>query len=125
MKVLIIHNQLWAHYKAIIFNELQNIANQKTDFDLLVLQLASIEKSRVGLGDAALFQHKYRYQLLSEGILEDLSLKDRIIGILKTIKSYQPDLVNLTGYYDIASWIALIYCKLNGIKTVLIPFNLQ
>ncbi len=119
MKVLIIHNQLWAHYKAIIFNELQNIANQKTDFDLLVLQLASIEKSRVGLGDAALFQHKYKYQLLSEGILEDLSLKDRIIGILKTIKSYQPDLVNLTGYYDIASWIALIYCKLNGIKTVL------
>lgn len=119
MKVLIVHNQLWAHYKAIIFNELQLIANQNDDFDLLVLQLASIEKSRVGLGDAALFQHRYNYQLLSEGILEDLSLKDRIIGILKTIKTYQPDLVNLTGYYDVASWFALIYCKFKGIKTVL------
>lgn len=119
MKVLIVHNQLWAHYKAIIFNELQLIANQNDDFDLLVLQLASIEKSRIGLGDAALFQHRYKYHLLSEGILEDLSLKDRIIGIIKTIKSYQPDLVNLTGYYDVASWFALIYCKLKGIKTVL------
>jgi glycosyltransferase involved in cell wall biosynthesis len=119
MKVLIVHNQLWAHYKAIIFNELQIIADQNEQFDLLVLQLASVERSRVSLGDSGLFQHQYNYQLLSDGVLEDLTLKQRVIGIFKTLRTYRPDIVNLTGYYDVASWFVLVYCKLMGIKTVL------
>ncbi|MBB6004497.1 glycosyltransferase [Arcicella rosea] len=119
MKVLIVHNQLWAHYKAIIFNELQLISNQEKDFKLLVLQLARIEKSRLKFDDTSLFKHQYNYQLLHDGLLEDLSLKQRVVGILKTIQSYRPDVVNLTGYYDLASLIVLWYCKLKGIKTVL------
>lgn len=119
MKVLIVHNQLWAHYKAIIFNELQLIANQENDFELLVLQLAKIEKSRLKFDDTSLFQHQYRYELLHDGLLEELTLKQRILGILKTIQTFQPNIVNLTGYYDIASWFVLIYCKFKGIKTVL------
>lgn len=119
MKVLIVHNQLWAHYKAIVFNELQLISNQEKDFDLLVLQLARIEKSRLKFDDTSVFKHQYNYQLLHDGVLEDLSLKQRVLGILRTIQSYRPDIVNLTGYYDLASLIVLWYCKLTGIKTVL------
>ena len=119
MKILIVHNQLWAHYKAIVFNELQKIVSQNVQDSLLVVQLASIEKSRVNLGDLDNSIHQYPYQLLHEGTLEEVSLSDRIVGILKAIKTFKPDVVNLTGYYDFASWTVLLYCKLKGIKTIL------
>ena len=119
MKILIVHNQLWAHYKAIIFNELQKIISQNENDSLLVVQIASIEKSRKNLGDLDNSIHQYPYKLLQEGLLEDVSLSRRISGILKAIKQFKPDVINLTGYYDFASWCVLLYCKLKGIKTIL------
>jgi glycosyltransferase involved in cell wall biosynthesis len=119
MRILIVHNQLWAHYKAIVFNELQKIISTKKGGELLVVQIASIEKSRIELGDIDTSFHQYPYHLIHDGILEDISLKQRVLGILNQIKSFKPDIVNLTGYYDIASWIVLFYCKLKGIKTIL------
>ncbi len=119
MRVLIVHNQLWAHYKAIIFNELQKIISQNPDDKLLVVQIASIEKSRVNLGDSDLSIHQYPYLLLHEGTLEEVGLWEKISGIIKAIQDFKPSVVNLTGYYDLASWAVLFYCKINGIKTVL------
>ena len=119
MKILIVHNQLWAHYKAIIFNELQKIISHSQNDSLLVVQIASIEKSRKDLGDLDNSIHQYPYKLLHNGLLEEVSLTQRIKGILKAIKEFKPDVVNLTGYYDIASWTILFYCKFKGIKTIL------
>ena len=119
MRILIVHNQLWAHYKAIIFNELQKIINQNQHDSLLVVQISSIEKSRVDLGSLDNSIHQYPYKLLHEGTLEEVSLAKRVSGILKAIKNVKPDIVNLTGYYDLASWIVLGYCKMKGIKTIL------
>jgi glycosyltransferase involved in cell wall biosynthesis len=119
MKILIVHNQLWAHYKAIIFNELQKLIQQNSSDSLLVVQIASIEKSRVDLGDLDNSIHQYPYKLIHKGTLEEVSLKQRVSGIIKAIKEFKPEIVNLTGYYDFASWIVLGYCKLNGIKTIL------
>ena len=119
MRILIIHNQLWAHYKAIIFNELQKIVDTDEATELLVLQLAMVEKSRTALGQVDLSTHRYNYQLVHDGTLEEISLKERLIAMLKAVRKFKPDVVNLTGYYDIASWVILFYCKLLGIKTVL------
>jgi glycosyltransferase involved in cell wall biosynthesis len=119
MKILIVHNQLWAHYKAIIFNELQKIITENLNDSLLVVQIASIEKSRKDLGILDESIHQYPYKLLHRGLLEDISLTERIRGIIKAINEFKPDVVNLTGYYDIASWIVLLYCKIVGIKTIL------
>ena len=119
MKILIVHNQLWAHYKAIIFNELQKIINKNLTDSFLVVQISSVEKSRVNLGNSNTSIHQYPYKLLHEGTLEEVSIYQRITGILGTIKEFKPDVVNLTGYYDIASWAILLYCKLKGIKTIL------
>lgn len=119
MKILIVHNQLWAHYKAIIFNELQKIISQNESDSILVVQIAAVEKSRVNLGDLDNSIHQYPYKLLHEGTLEEVSLLSRISGILKAIKEFKPAVVNLTGYYDIASWTILFYCKFKGIKTIL------
>ena len=119
MRILIVHNQLWAHYKAIIFNELQKIISQNPADELLVVQIASVEKSRVNLGDSDLSIHQYPYKLLHEGTLEDFGVWERILGIVKAIRVFKPTLVNLTGYYDLASWVVLFYCKIKGIKTIL------
>jgi glycosyltransferase involved in cell wall biosynthesis len=119
MRILIVHNQLWAHYKAIVFNELQKIISIKKGDELLVVQIASIEKSRVEFGNFDTSFHQYPYHLIHDGILEDVSLTQRVLGILNQIKTFKPDVVNLTGYYDVASWIVLFYCKIKGIKTVL------
>lgn len=119
MKILIVHNQLWAHYKAIIFNELQKIISQSKTDSLLVVQIATVEKSRINLGDLDNSIHQYPYKLLHEGTLEEVSLFDRIFGVLREIKKFKPDVVNLTGYYDIATWAILFFCKLKGIKTIL------
>lgn len=119
MRILIVHNQLWAHYKAIIFNELQKIISQNPADELLVVQIASVEKSRVNLGDSDLMIHQYPYKLLHEGTLEEVGIWTRIVEIIKAIKAFKPDVVNLTGYYDLASWAILFYCKIKGIKTIL------
>ena len=119
MRILIVHNQLWAHYKAIVFNELQHIVSKSKNDALLVVQIASIEKSRKGLGDLDNSIHQYPYKLLHEGVLEEVGLKTRVLGILKAIQEFKPTVVNLTGYYDLASWIVLGYCKIKGIKLVL------
>ncbi len=119
MKILIVHNQLWAHYKAIIFNELQKLIEQNSDSELLVVQIASIEKSRLDLGKLDTSIHQYPYRLLHEGTLEEVGLWQKISGIHKAIAVFKPNIVNLTGYYDLASWAILFYCKLKGIKTIL------
>jgi glycosyltransferase involved in cell wall biosynthesis len=119
MRILIVHNQLWAHYKAITFNELQKIITQNSIDELLVVQFASVEKSRRNLGDSDLTIHQYPYRLLHEGTLEEVGLWTRVSGVLKAIREFNPSVVNLTGYYDIASWMILLYCKIKGIKTVL------
>lgn len=119
MKILIVHNQLWAHYKAIIFNELEKNISQHQKDSLLVVQIASIEKSRKNLGDLDDTIHQYPFKLLHNGLLEEVGLFQRISGILKAIQAFSPDVVNLTGYYDVASWVVLIYCKIRGIKTIL------
>ncbi|MCU0467074.1 MAG: glycosyltransferase family 4 protein [Arcicella sp.] len=119
MRILIVHNQLWAHYKAIIFNELQKIVTSKNNDELLVIQLASIEKSRLNLGNLDTTIHQYPYELIHDGVLEEVGLVQKIKGIIKSIKTFKPDIVNLTGYYDVASWVVLFYCRLKGIKMVL------
>ena len=119
MKILIVHNQLWAHYKAIIFNELQELIILNKEDSLLVVQIASIEKSRISLGNLDNSIHQYPYKLLHEGVLEDVGLWQRVSGIIKAIQVFRPDIVNLTGYYDFASWAVLFYCKISSIKTIL------
>lgn len=119
MKILIVHNQLWAHYKAIIFNELQKLIEQESDSKLLVVQIATIEKSRLDLGKLDTSIHQYPYKLLHQGTLEEVGLWQKISGIHQAIAEFKPNIVNLTGYYDLASWAILFYCKLKGIKTVL------
>lgn len=119
MRVLIVHNQLWAHYKAIIFNELQKLSVLHPDFKLHVVQAAIVERSRLSLGNVDLSGHQYSYDLLHNGALEDISEWQKFKGILRNINQFKPDIVNLTGFYELSTILILFYCKWKGIKTIL------
>ncbi len=118
MRVLIVHNQLWAHYKSKLFSELYRLAPQY-GLEIHVVQIALSEKSRANMGEAEAFRYDYDYEVLFNTSLDQVKLWPRIKGLLKKIRSYQPDVLNLTGWYDPAQWVLLFYAKLMGIKVVI------
>lgn len=118
LRVLIVHNLLWSHYKAAVFGELHRLARER-GAELLVVQLAKTERSRLGLGDPAAGDHPYPHVLLHDGPIEAFGLWPRAKALFRVVNAFRPTVVNLTGYYDPAQLALLAYCKLRGIRTVL------
>ncbi|AUD03952.1 glycosyltransferase [Spirosoma pollinicola] len=122
MRILIVHNLLWAHYKASVFQALQHLVDQQPDLSIRVLQIARNERSRASLEtatDADTPTYTYQYELLFDRFLEDISLTERAQALLRHARAYKPDVINLTGYYDPAQLLLLAWAKLNGIRVVM------
>lgn len=119
IRVLIVHNLLWSHYKAAVFTELHRLAERRQTVRLLVVQLAKTERSRLGLGDPSPGEHAYPHVLLHDGPVEEFGLLARLRTLFGVVREFRPTVVNLTGYYDPAQLALLTYCKLRGIRTVL------
>lgn len=121
MKVLIIHNILWAHYKAAVFQSLDALARQQPNLHIHVVQIARNERSRAGwetsANDAPIYQ--YDYELLFDRFVEDVSLRERTLALLNCMKAYRPDVLYLTGYYDPAQLALLAYARLRGVPVVM------
>ncbi|RYF71324.1 MAG: glycosyltransferase [Cytophagaceae bacterium] len=117
MRLLIVHNTLWAHYKSLLFRK---IADQLTAADdLLVLQLALTESHREGLGIPDASTVGYPFKLLHNGPLEAMSLSRRIRGLLTHGLAFKPDVLLLTGYYDPAQLLLGVVLKLRGCRVIL------
>lgn len=122
MRILIVHNLLWAHYKSSVFQALQTVVDQQPDVSVRVLQIARNERSRASLettNDASLPAYKYDYELLFDRYSEEIGLRERTMALLRRAKAYRPDVINLTGYYDPAQLILLLWAKRKGIRVVL------
>ncbi|GAB3701020.1 hypothetical protein GCM10027592_28690 [Spirosoma flavus] len=123
MRILIVHNLLWAHYKSAVFQALQRLVDQRTDCSVHVLQIARNERSRAGLeataNDPSAPTYQYDYELLFDQFLDDIPLKERAKALLRRARAYRPDVINLTGYYDPAQILLLLWAKLNGVKVIL------
>ncbi|WP_234734320.1 glycosyltransferase family 4 protein [Tellurirhabdus bombi] len=120
MRILIVHTTLWTHYKARIYSALfQSLSNKNTPSDLLVVHLAVSERSRASLGGPDDSIHQYPYQVISPGSIEDMPFKARFEGVLKAIRDFKPDVINLTGYFDPAMLLLFPILKLKGIKIIL------
>ncbi len=122
MRILIVHNLLWAHYKASVFQALQRAADQRPDTTLKVLQIARNERSRAGLEtstDAATPIYTYDYELLFDRFIEDVSLRERATVLLRRVRAFRPDVINLTGYYDPAQIGVLLWAKATGVRVVM------
>ena len=66
MKMLIIHQFFWAHYKAKIYTELQKVVDKHPEDELLVLQTALNEFTRAKIGSIAYSIHQYNVKVLFE-----------------------------------------------------------
>ncbi|MBO0934789.1 glycosyltransferase family 4 protein [Fibrella aquatilis] len=117
MRLLIVHNTLWAHYKSLLFSQL---ANQLTPPDtMLVLQIALTEGNRQGLGVPDPATVGYPFELLHPGTLDSLPTPQRIVRVVRAGWAYRPDVVLLTGYYDPAQLLLGLLLKLRGCRVVL------
>lgn len=117
MRVLIVHNILWSHYKAALFTELAQQC--PADSELLVVQLAESEDKYKQLGKSGLIDHDYPHQLIHKGSLNSLSLSKKAKGLFREIIRFKPDIINLSGYYDPVYWLIILYCRIRGIRLVL------
>lgn len=87
-----------------------------------VLQLARNERSRAGLEtvtDGTAPTYTYDYELLFDRFVEDVSLRERAVALLQRARAFRPDVVALTGYYDPAQLLVLLWANMNGIRVVI------
>jgi glycosyltransferase involved in cell wall biosynthesis len=117
MRILIVHNQLWAHYKSKLFSDLCLLAPQ-FGAEVHVAQIALAEKSRANMGQAQA-RYNYDYDLLFDDTLDNISTWQRTRALLRKIRQYRPQVLNLTGYYDPAQLGLLFYAKCVGIKVII------
>lgn len=122
MRILIVHNILWAHYKSSIFQSLQHLVDQQSDTEMCVLQIARNERSRADLENMDSLDsptYCYNYKLLFDRFLDDVSLGERTRAILQHARAFRPDIITLTGYYDPAQLFLLVWAKTKGIRVIM------
>ncbi|SFE46238.1 glycosyltransferase family 4 protein [Spirosoma endophyticum] len=122
MRILIVHNILWAHYKSSVFQAIQQLADQQPNVMVNVLQIARNERSRASLetiNDPSVPTYSYNYELLFDRFLEDVSLRERTNALLRRASAFKPDVITLTGYYDPAQIFLLLWARTKGIRVIL------
>ena len=120
MRILIIHNQLWAHYKSRLFSEIhQALQEKEPQSELLVAQIALHEASRAGMKNDDTIRYRYPYQVLFRRSLESVGFQERLKALFTIFRDYKPTVLNITGYFDLAQVALLFYARLNGVKVVI------
>ena len=120
MRVLFVHQFLWAHYKAKHFSDLFSISQKTKEFEFYVLQMARTEATRIKIGgNINEDYHQYNYDLLYDDFLENTPIFGKFKKILTKIRSFKADIVVLPGYFDPSTWFIYLYCKLAGVKTIM------
>jgi glycosyltransferase involved in cell wall biosynthesis len=119
MKMLVIHQFFWAHYKAKIYTELQKVVDKHPKDELLVLQTALNEFTRAKIGSIDYSIHQYNVKVLFEDFYENTTIWQRTKKSIHWVNKFKPDVVNLPGYYEPAMNLVLFYCRLRGIKVVI------
>jgi glycosyltransferase involved in cell wall biosynthesis len=120
MRVLIVHNQLWAHYKSKLFEEIHlYLAEQYPTSVSKVAQIGLYEagRERMQTSDHSTFQ--YNYEVLFQKSLDQISFTDRLRALFQCFSHFKPDVLNITGYYDCAQILLMCYAKLLGVRVVL------
>ena len=111
MRLLIVHNIAWSHYKAAVFNCIaQEMPPAMTDFRVVHLALTS--EQRKSLSSADLGFHRYPYEILFNTSLNAVPTTKKALKLLKFLRDHPSDVVVLSGYDDAAYWAAMIYLKI-------------
>ena len=120
MRVLVVHNQLWAHYKSRLFSEIHRAFKEKyPESDFLVVQIALYEASRSVMQSDDAITYAYPYKVLFQRSLDEVGFKERRAALFAAFDAYQPTVLNITGYFDPAQVLLMFYASLKGVKVVL------
>lgn len=120
MRVLIVHNQLWAHYKSKLFSEIDKAVKRSDPADeLLVAQIALYEASRKVMQNDDTIIYDYPYKVLFERSLDQVSFGERREALFRIFDEYRPDVLNITGYFDWAQVLLMFYARRKGVKVVI------
>lgn len=120
MRILVVHNQLWAHYKSKLFSEVYRSVKEKApDSDFKVAQIALYEASRATMKDDDTIRYDYPYEVLFQRSLDQVGFKERLLSLFRFYHQYRPTILNITGYFDWAQVLLMIYARLRGVKVVL------
>lgn len=120
MRVLIVHNQLWAHYKSKLFSEIHLAMKRSNPADeLLVAQIALYEASRKVMQNDDTIVYDYPYKVLFERSLDQTSFGERRKALFRVFNEYRPDVLNITGYFDWAQVLLMFYARAKGVKVVI------
>lgn len=120
MRVLLIHNQLWAHYKSKLFSEISaNLMETAPESTFLVAHIALYEASRSVMQDDETVKYDYPYQVLFDTSLDKVGFSERMKALLHVFDTFKPTVLNVTGYFDNAQVLLMIYAQMKGVKVVL------
>ncbi|WP_026630269.1 glycosyltransferase family 4 protein [Dyadobacter alkalitolerans] len=120
MRVLVVHNQLWAHYKSRLFSEIHRAFKEKyPESDFLVVQIALYEASRSVMQSDDTITYDYPYKVLFQRSLDEVGFKERRAALFAAFDAYQPTVLNITGYFDPAQVLLMFYARSKGVKVVL------
>jgi glycosyltransferase involved in cell wall biosynthesis len=120
MRILIVHNQLWAHYKSKLFSEINEIIkNEYPNATFKVLQIALYESSRAGMTDHEPIHYHYPYEVLFSSSWEEIGFFERFLALLRHFHACKPTVLNITGYFDWAQILLMMYARLRGVRVVL------
>lgn len=106
---LIIHNILWSSYKATVFSELYSIGIAE-GIKYKFIHISELDKYRVNLGNIKYSSHKYPYTLLFKGSRDEKSLLSIIYKSFFSIFLTGENIVILSGFSTIESWVMLLAC---------------
>lgn len=120
MRILVIHNQLWAHYKSKLFSEIySNLSSSEPGSVFSVAHIALHEASRSVMKDDETVKYDYPYKVLFNRSLDSVGFKERVKALFKTFNEFQPTILNVTGYFDYAQVALMVYARWKGVKVVL------
>ncbi len=121
MRILIVHNQLWAHYKSKLFAEIyKSLQDKETESTMMVAQIALYEASRKNMqSNDQKYNYNYPYRVLHDQSLEEVTFKQRITSLFSTYHEFKPTVLNITGYFDWAQVLLMFYARIRGVRVVL------
>lgn len=120
MRILVVHNQLWAHYKSRLFSEIHHALQENyPGSEFLVVHIALHEASRSVMQNDKKHPYEYPYKVLFDRSLDSVGFQERRKALLKAFDDYQPTILNITGYFDWAQVLLMFYARAKGVKVVL------
>ncbi len=120
MRVLIIHNQAWAHYKSVLFQEIdREFKANYSNGELLVAHIARHERSRAVMASDEKVVYTYPQVVLFERSLDSVSFSERLRALFRIFRKFKPDVLNISGWYDPAQVVLALYAKKLGVKLVI------